>query len=332
MAHARLQRLARRPFALLLLWLVVPTASAQWQSGAAMATPRSEIAAAELNGNLYVAGGIGFLRTLRSCELYTVVADLWQPCPDLPRALHHVDMAADGTKVYAAGGYTSLRFTHDPNPTLFSLAPESTSWDVVAPLPTPIGEHLLVYVNQQLLLIGGRTPDGDSNKVWAFNSQARSWTARAPMPTKRHSSAAVVVDNEVWVLGGRSSTLGSRIKRVEVYNVSRDIWRSELPMPTGRGGHAVAYTPGRIHVIGGEIFSPSSVLDRHDVYDIHAGAWESRNPPAAPRHGGTAVGIGTNIYRLGGGSRPGLQTVFSVTGTLDIWSEPEPSKLGVTPE
>jgi len=37
---------------------------------------------------LYVAGGIGKFRMLKSCEAFSVAAQNWTKCPDLPSKLH----------------------------------------------------------------------------------------------------------------------------------------------------------------------------------------------------------------------------------------------------
>ena len=42
-----------------------------------MKTGRSEIAVAQLDGKVYVAGGIGFFKVLKSCEVFIVAKNSW---------------------------------------------------------------------------------------------------------------------------------------------------------------------------------------------------------------------------------------------------------------
>ena len=88
-------------------------AAEPWETLSPMKTGRLEIAVAQLDGKVYVAGGIGFFKVLKSCAVFIVAENSWSKCPDLPWRLHHVALTSDGKHVYAAGGYTKLNFTHD---------------------------------------------------------------------------------------------------------------------------------------------------------------------------------------------------------------------------
>lgn len=288
----------------------------QWTQQADMDYGRSEISAAVLNEKVYVAGGIGFFRTLRSCEMYDVANNTWSACPDLPYALHHVAMASNGESVYAAGGYTSLGFTHDPTPLLWRLDEPSKQWIEVTPLPEPIGEHAMQFHDGVLYVIGGRTPEGDSAALRAYNPATKAWRQLPNMPTPRHSFSVVLADNTLWVMGGRSAALGSAIDRIEIYDFETASWRAGPTLPEGGGGHVAVLNNRNIHVIGGEVFEPSSVLDRHDVYNLDSGLWSKRAAPTLPRHGMSGAVVNDNLLLIGGGSRPGLATVFSVTPSV----------------
>ena len=47
-------------------------AAEPWETLSPMKTGRSEIAVAQLDGKAYVAGGIGFFKVLKSCEVFIV--------------------------------------------------------------------------------------------------------------------------------------------------------------------------------------------------------------------------------------------------------------------
>ncbi|MFK7977043.1 MAG: Kelch repeat-containing protein [Halioglobus sp.] len=290
--------------------------NSQWSQLADMVYKRSEISAAVLNGKVYVAGGIGFFRTLAVCETYTIESNAWSACADLPYPLHHVAMASDGVAVYAAGGYTSLGFKHDPAPLLWRLDEHAEQWTEVAALPEPVGEHAMLFRNGHLYIVGGRTPEGDSAALWSYNLTTKQWQRLADMPTPRHSFSIVLEQNRLWVMGGRSAALGSAITKTEIYDFGTNTWAQGPTLPSGGGGHVAVLNGQRIHIVGGEVFEPSSVLNRHDVYDLVTKRWLKEPPPPFPRHGMSGVVVDDGILIFGGGSRPGLSTVFSVTSTV----------------
>jgi hypothetical protein len=78
--------------AALLLLTVFPAAALEtspiqggWTTGAPMPTSRSELASAILDGQIYVAGGIGQNWTTRAeVERYNIAADSWETIAPLP--------------------------------------------------------------------------------------------------------------------------------------------------------------------------------------------------------------------------------------------------------
>lgn len=133
-------------------YLIGPSLMTGHDSGAGgMSEARSEVHAAELDGVIYVAGGIGFHRTLKSCVAFEPASETFSDCPDLPRTLHHVGMAAgefEGKgQVFASGGYSSLPFNQDPDGALFVFSPSDTEpqWRELSRLPEPNGQHAMFY-------------------------------------------------------------------------------------------------------------------------------------------------------------------------------------------
>lgn len=288
----------------------------EWQELSPLKESRSEVSSTVSGDKIYIAGGIGFFRTLKSCEVYDRKADSWSDCPELPHRLHHVAIASTDNNVYAFGGYTNLFFSHDEASTLWKLDSEKERWVKVAVGPKPIGEHAMLSYAGNLYVIGGRTPEGDSSELWQFDVVREEWRALTSMEIPRHSFAAVVVEDELWVLGGRSDELGSAIAQTEVYSFAKNTWRTGPTMLVGRGGHTAVYHEGVIHVLGGEVFDPNSVIDRYDLYGIETGKWVSQTPPPNPRHGAAAVILDDELLLIGGATRPGLSSVFSTSALV----------------
>jgi len=285
-----------------------------WNDG--MAHSRSEIHAAVLDDKIYVAGGIGLFRVLDSCESFHIQSKSWADCAPLPRPLHHVAMAADNKSIFASGGYIALPFELDEEASLFALDPSKGGWKELSKLPHPIGQHAMIHKGGKLYLIGGQNGSKDLATLWSYDLSAKQWTALTPMPTARHSHAIAVSDQKLYVSGGRSAALGSEIAIVEVYDFNSDSWKTLPKMPHGRGGHGSFVRAGKLHVFGGESLSQGKVLASHDILDLQSATWTTGPELALPRHGFAVGDNGTGgVTILGGGAYPGLQTIYSVTGT-----------------
>jgi N-acetylneuraminic acid mutarotase len=74
----------------------------RWTVGAPMPSSRTEIAAAEVGGKIYVVGGFGGEREL---EVYDPAADRWSRRASIPRALHHAAAVSLNDKLYVVGGF-----------------------------------------------------------------------------------------------------------------------------------------------------------------------------------------------------------------------------------
>lgn len=152
--------------------------SGSWHVAASMQTGRSEIAAATLGSKVYTAGGIGFLRTLKSCEVYNVETNKWSRCADLPMPLHHVAIASDGQSIYAGGGYTDFGFTHLKEPPL---------WRRLTDMPTPRHSFAHVVIDDELWILGGRSERLGSNIAITeiYNIADKAWRKGPPLPEGR---------------------------------------------------------------------------------------------------------------------------------------------------
>lgn len=292
-----------------------------WQLLASMEHGRSEISAALVGNKVYTVGGVGFFRTLQSCEVLDLYSGDWARCPDLPKPLHHVGLASDGRDVFAAGGYVDVQFTHNDPGLLWRLDEEKAKWVAISSLPEPIGEHAIITFEGGIYIIGGRSLGGDSGALWRFDIVSHDWTRLSDMPTPRNSFAVAMVEGELWILGGRSAALGVGIDKTEIYSFEKNAWRNGPTLPVGRGGHVAVYSVGEVHVIGGELFDPDKMINRHDIYDLKAGVWKKAAQPSYPRHGGAALILPENeILVIGGGASPGWRTIYSASPTVQKYS------------
>jgi N-acetylneuraminic acid mutarotase len=284
-----------------------------WTTRAPAPTKRTEVAAAAVNGKIYVVGGFSEpslsnltnLAITNAVEEYDPAANTWAARASLPVGLHHTGIATLGGRIYVAGGFTkSLLSVWSPVATLYRFDPEGNTWTTLAPMPTARGALAMTEIGGQLLAIGGYTETGNSAAVERYDPTTNTWTAAAPLPTARDHLAVVTVSGRVYAIGGRLNRDYSRNLAVtEIYDPGSNSWSKGIDLPTARSGITASVLRGTIYVLGGE--APEGTFQTNEAYLPTRNAWQTMAPMPTGRHGlGSAV-IGNHLYTLSGGPKPG---------------------------
>lgn len=130
-----------------------------WAAGQELPTPRSELAAVELDGRLYALGGGGG-DAQRANEVWDPASWTWQPRAPPPRALNHLGAAAVNGRLYVFGG-------EDPTQTYadaFAFDPLVGAWGGAAPMPTARhGPGAATLAGAVHVIGGGTAPGGGSD-------------------------------------------------------------------------------------------------------------------------------------------------------------------------
>ena len=269
-----------------------------WSALAPMPTPRSEVAAAELNGKIYVFGGFGAGATKN--EEYDPQSNTWRRRAPIPQGVDHAAAVALGGKIYLIGGFEG---SFRPVKTVWAYEPESDTWARHADLPTSRGALGAAVVDGKIYAIGGSGVGGDVGTTEQYDTSTDAWVSRSPMPVPRDHIAIAVIDGEIYVSGGRLGSFARNLSENEVYNPRTDTWGKKAPLPTPRSGIAAATVKGRFYVFGGE--ETTGTFDTNERYSPGTDSWETMPPLPTARHGLGAVAMGDRIYTLAGGPTPG---------------------------
>ncbi|MFQ6019006.1 MAG: Kelch repeat-containing protein, partial [Kiloniellaceae bacterium] len=138
-------------------WARPGLAGGAWTAAAAMPTARSELAAAALDGRIYVAGGLATFGGTKVFEVYDPAADRWDRLAQLPRSLHHFGMAAARGRIYLTGGYSGLSFSAD-SAEAWAYDPAGDDWTRLPDMPAPRAAHGMVNLGDKLYVVGGVGP------------------------------------------------------------------------------------------------------------------------------------------------------------------------------
>lgn len=286
-----------------------------WTTAASLPEPLQEFHAAVLNGQIYIAGGIGAgNEDSDRAYRYDFDADRWEQIADLPEARHHMPLAVVGDTLYAIGGLVTVGSSFNSMSDLLAYNADTDQWEERTPLPEARGASAAGVVDGRIIVMGGFSASNRlMETVDIYDPVTDSWTQGAPIPTPRDHLTAAVLDGMIYAIGGRRLSLGEVLDVVEVYDPEADEWTTRSPMPTARGGLGSAVLNNRIHVFGGEISGPAN--REHEVYNPSEDSWEIFDEMPEGRHGSGVVELNGRIFIIGGGPNTG----FSQSNVVQVF-------------
>ncbi len=301
-----------------------------WMTGAPAPTARTEVAAAEMDGWIYVVGGFEprsvwtFWQASVSArvEAYHPATNQWAAKPDLPVGLHHAGAVAVDGALFVIGGFVqSDDTTWRPSDRVWRFDAERGAWEERAPLPTARGGLAVTTLRGKVFAVGGYDGRDNSAAVEVFDPARDQWASAAPLPTPRDHLAVVVLDDALYAIGGRVRLdYRNNLSVVEVFDADRDQWAAKADMPTPRSGIAADAVDEWIYVFGGE--SGDGTFPHNERYSPRLNRWQAMAPMPTARHGLGAVAVDGRVYVLSGGPRPG----GSYSALNEIFIPPAPSR------
>ena len=270
--------------AVLLAW-TVEDAEAEWERGASMSQRRSYIAAAELGGYLYAAGGmVGETgRPLATFARYDTGADRWEVLPALPVPTRAAAAATLGDLVYVVGGTTSEGNTN----ATWAYDPERRSWSRGAPLPAPLFNHGAVSRDGTLYVLGGFSEGRERRGVYAYDPAADRWARVARLPRPSHAFGVVAYEGELWVIGGRRGE-----------EILREVWILDPATLEWREGPALEKP---MELLGATVAGDEIHAVWESTYQIYDGSsWRDGPTPPVTRHALEVFAVDGVVYTVGG--------------------------------
>ncbi len=282
-------------------------AGAGWEPGAAAPFARLEMATAEHDGMIWLAGGLqSDGRATNAVGVFDPVSASWSAGAPLPGPVHHAALVSTGNRLVLIGGY--LGSTGEASDEVWVLAPNAGSWEAGPPLPAPRGAGAATYDGTRIVYAGGVGPDGVRSDVFALEGDA--WARIGALGRAReHLAATTDESGRAWFMGGRQGALDRNVGDVDV--VSADGIRP-VAMVTPRGGVAAFFAPGiGACLTGGE--TPPFALPTVECVDAD-GRVLALPDMGQRRHGHGVAVVGDVVYALLGGEVPGL----SASSTVEV--------------
>jgi len=142
-----------------------------WTTVAPLPSPRSDLAAVERGGKIFVFGGCSSLASFTNeVDMYNPKTDTWTVRAPMPTTRASLAAGHSGESVYVIGGVNATLSTVGVNE---AYDIESNSWSTAAPMPTPRGEAGVYSHSGKIYVVGGSTTSGfsgatetDANEVF----------------------------------------------------------------------------------------------------------------------------------------------------------------------
>jgi N-acetylneuraminic acid mutarotase len=273
-----------------------------WATKANMPTARWSATANEVNGKIYVIGGLSTLGTSAIVEEYDPAINTWTNCGAgcssmvQPRN-GHTASEVNG-KIYVFGDDTSLSTVEEYDPNSNAWSSRNPAWSARS-LPTSS------VVNGKIYVIGGWT-SGASNMVEEFDPATNTWTNCggncSSMPTARSGPTSAVVNGKIYAVGGGTGGQ-SLLTAVEEYDPATNTWTNCgggcASIPTPREAPTTSVINGKIHVVGGNN-AVNLFYDIIEVFDPVSNAWSSMTAMPTQRSAPASAASNGKLYVIGG--------------------------------
>lgn len=174
---------------------------------------------------------------------------------------------------------------------------EASRWSSLAPLPEPRSRLALAALDDHLAAIGGEGPNGVSNALFLYDTEANGWLPGRSKPTAVANIQAGVIDGQVYLPGGVTGD-GAASAALEVYDPAADTWTTRASLPTPLAAYALAVFGEQLYLFGG--WDGAAYLDSVWVYDPAADAWSSRSPAPYRAAFAAAAALDDRIVLAGG--------------------------------
>jgi N-acetylneuraminic acid mutarotase len=194
-------------------WRYDPRAN-EWTQLEPMGLGRGAAGAAVIGDRLYVADGAPRTFGLddppapfKRLEIYDFGTASWSTGPDAPFAVHHVNAAALGGKVYLAGGRVDEEASSSK---FFRYGPATERWEQLPDLPLgPTSSTGVIAAGGKVIVIGGDDEAGWEDgggwvtpTAWAFDPATDRWQRLPDLRIERHALGAAVAGGRIYAIAG----------------------------------------------------------------------------------------------------------------------------------
>ncbi len=234
-----------------------------WRTVAEKPTAVADASAAQLFGEIYVAGGrMSDGQPTSTVEAYSPTQDAWRPVAPLPHPVAGGLTLSDGAFLYVIGGhngesYVDASYVYDP---------ATDSWRPLADIPHAVAFASGGALTGKLIVAGGQNENGEVAACHLYDPAEASWSACPDMLLPRKRAGSAVLLNKFYVIGGTDQK--EDVTYSEMFDPDSETWQViNTPMlveSTGWPDLGVGQIETRIFALGGR--SGETYLDNTYIF------------------------------------------------------------------
>nr|WP_275447086.1 kelch repeat-containing protein [Pseudoalteromonas sp. Of7M-16] len=264
-----------------------------WQVLPNLPTYRRGPEGVEINGKIYVLGGLNQNNEhMSDVDVFDTSTKSWESITSMQLARWSHTANAIDNQIYAIGGQSTVSI--GGNSTISSVEVfnlETQQWTARASMDTPRDNHASCVYDGEIYVFGGRNGPTTLTTVEKYNPADDSWSYRESNSNLGWGSQCVTFGGEIYVFGGASNEKG-----FEVYDPVSDLWvrSGELNQPM-RYGFSVEAIERNIYIIGGYV-----ARDTVHVFDTASSIWSENTAMPIGKQSMGSVMLNGAIYLFGG--------------------------------
>ena len=264
-----------------------------WYTTKGMPTPRNGVAAAVVDGKIYVIGGADIRNWDRvsTVEIFDPKTEMWVRGPDMPSRRDSLKAVAVEGKIYAIGGWYSSSWLR----TLEILDVNKKVWTKGPNMNNPRSDFGAVVVRNKIYVIGGSTGRENVKELEIYDIKTKEWVRGTPMSEAISGLAAVELDGRIYVFGGADDN-NKVSKKAWIYIPELNRWHEIADLPEKRCGAAAVAVNGKIYLIGGKTGIWGNDLKTVFIYDPRTNTWTKGPDLPYPFAYNPAVTVNGIIY------------------------------------
>ncbi|KAG6728835.1 hypothetical protein I3842_02G194000 [Carya illinoinensis] len=220
---------------------------------------RSHASAAELNGDLYLFGGVYNNSWYDTVESYNPISNQRVNRPSLNQKKGRLAGISLNQKIFAIGGGNGVQCFSEVE----MFDPYVGRWIPGQSMRCKRFDASAVEINGTIYVTGGRNEKVYLKSAERFDPREHLWTRLGKMSTKKSGHSLFVLNEKLYAVGGHD---GNRmVSSVEVFDPRAGSWMTGESLTCSRGCFGAVVIADSLYVIGG-LNENEEVLDTVECY------------------------------------------------------------------